>query len=455
MSTSLQDQRVVVYGLARSGLAAARLLVQSGARVSGVDIRAEGELGEGVSALRSLGVSLTLCKEVPSELLSSADLIVLSPGVPLERPEIQQAKERGVPVWAEVELASRFIPSEQLFGITGTNGKSTTTALLGELFAQAGRRAFVGGNIGRALSEAPLSGEEFDAYAVELSSFQLQVVEELRPRGSALLNLTPDHLDRHPSFERYAAAKARIFQNQSEGDFAVVNADDPEAMRAARSARVPLFTFSLQRESPQRQATAVGGEGGFELRLPGQPVERYALTNRALRGRHNLQNAMAAALLARGAQLSPESVQHGLDAFGGLPHRLESVRTLSGVEWINDSKATNVDSSVVALNALQGGIWLIAGGRGKGAPYRPMVDASRGKLKGVLTIGQDAARIEEAFGSDFSIYRCQTLERAVERARTLAENGDRVLLSPACASFDQFQSFEDRGDTFKRLVRAL
>src|ERR1700737_737902 len=346
MSTSFQGQRVVVYGLARSGLAAARLLVRAGAAVTGLDIRSEGELGEAVGSLRPLGVSLVFGK-VPDGLLNSADLIVLSPGVPLQLPELQRAKKAGLRIWAEVELASRWISSESLFGITGTNGKSTTTALLGELFAQAGRRAFVGGNIGRALCEAPLLGENFDAYAVELSSFQLEAIDQLRPRGSALLNLTPDPLDRHTSFEQYAAAKARIFQNQREGDFAVVNADDPEAIRVAKAARVPIFTFSLSQRPQQLGRSAVGYPGGFKLLLSDPPVKSYTVANRALRGTHNLQNAMAAALMARRAQVSPECVQRGLDSFAGLPHRLESVRTFGGVEWINDSKATNVDSSVV------------------------------------------------------------------------------------------------------------
>src|SRR5262249_6515124 len=266
--------------------------------------------------------------------------------------------------------------------ITGTNGKSTTTALTAELLAQDGRRVFTGGNLGRPLCEAPLEAEPFEAYCVELSSFQLEGTRAMRVNGAALLNFTPDHLDRYAGLDDYGAAKARIFRNQEEGDFAVVNAEDPGALELSRAARVPLYAFSLGALASRVPfaGRATRGEGGFQLRL-GNEAETYRLANPALRGDHNLQNAMAAALLARLCGVSPPQTQAGLDAFAGLPHRLESVRSLDGVEWINDSKATNVDSSLVALRALPGNIWLIAGGRGKRAPYAPLVEASRGKLK--------------------------------------------------------------------------
>ena len=455
MGQGFQGKKVVVYGIGKSGVAAARLLIRGGARVSAVDDRPEEELGDAPAALRSLGVTLRLGTR-PQGLLNSADLMVVSPGVPLALPEIRSAAASGVKVWAEVELAWHFLRGGKVVGITGTNGKSTTTALTGELLVQGGRRVFTGGNLGRPLCDAPLEAQPFEAYCVELSSFQLEGTHAMRVNGAALLNFTPDHLDRYAGLDDYGAAKARIFRNQEEGDFAVVNVEDPGAVELSRAARVPLYGFSID-DSPTRlplAGRATRCEGGFQLRL-GSDTETYRLANPALRGDHNLQNAMAAALLARLCGVSPPQAQAGLDAFAGLAHRLESVRTLHGVEWINDSKATNVDSSLVALRALPGNIWLIAGGRGKRAPYAPLVEASRGKLKGVLTIGEDATAIGAAFGSSCTVYVSGTLERAVARAYSLARPGDIVLLSPACASYDQFHNFEERGDSFKKLARSL
>jgi UDP-N-acetylmuramoylalanine--D-glutamate ligase len=455
MERLLQGKSVVVYGLGKSGIGAVRLLVRASAQITGIDARTEAELGEAVSALRAEGVKLVL-GGIPGDLLVRADLIVVSPGVPLRLPEVQRAASAGIRVWAEVELASRFLGSGPMIGITGTNGKSTTTALTGELLAQSGKRVFVGGNLGRPLSEAAIQVEPFDAYCVELSSFQLEGIEKLRLNGAAILNLTPDHLDRYGSLAEYGAAKARIFLNQREGDFAVVNAEDAAVMALARGARVPLYGFSLDaRPGLPLAGRATRSPGGFQINLGGAPPEVFLLANPALRGDHNLKNAMAATLLARLSGVPSELAQRGLNAFPGLAHRMESVRILDGVEWINDSKATNVDSSLVALRALQGNIWLIAGGKGKGAPYAPLVEESSGKVKGILTIGQDAPAIGAEFGARFPVHPCETLERAVERAHLLAREGDLVLLSPACASFDQFQNFEDRGETFKRLVRSL
>jgi len=457
MKPALEGKKVIVYGLGKSGLSAARLLLAQGARVTGVDQKREDELGEAVSALRAQGLALALAP-IRDGLLASADLVVVSPGVPLAGAEIQQAKAAGVKIWGEVELASRFVQGPMV-GITGTNGKSTTTALTGELFASGGRRAFVGGNLGRPLSEAALESRAYDAQVIELSSFQLEGIESLRLNCAALLNLSPDHLDRYRSHAEYSAAKARIFRNQQPEDAAVVNADDPEVVSLAGANRARLFGFSRQRDpasaSPLFRGGAAAKGPGFQIALHGKERETYSVSNRALRGSHNIENAMAAALLARLSGISPEAVQRGLDAFPGLPHRLESVRTLDGVEWVNDSKATNVASALVALKALAGRIWLIAGGKGKGAPYEPMVEAARGKVKGLLTIGEDAQTIERAFATAYPVQACETLDRAVQRARSLSTSGDIVLLSPACASYDQFDNFEQRGDAFKRLVRAL
>lgn len=458
MTPDLKDASVVVYGLAKSGLAALRLLLREGARITALDARSEQALGATGQELKAQGVTL-VASPPPPGLLESQRLVVVSPGVPLSLPELQAARAAGVPIWGEVELAARSLTKVPLLGITGTNGKSTTTALTGELFLRGGQRTFVGGNLGRPLAEAALSPGDWDALVVELSSFQLEGIDAFRARGAAILNLTPDHLDRYADHAAYGAAKARIFLNQGAGDFAVVNADDADVMRLATSARVPVYGFSLTGKpvatAPVLAGLAVARPGGFDFTGVGEAGERFTLTNRSLRGGHNAQNAMAAALLARLAGVSHEGVQAGLDSYPGLAHRLESVRVLDGVEWVNDSKATNVDSVLVALRAFSRDVLLIAGGKGKGAPYAPMVEEGRGKVKAVLTIGQDAELLARAYEGVASVHPCGTLEEAVRQARARAVSGDTILLSPACASYDQFQNFEHRGDTFKRLVGEL
>jgi UDP-N-acetylmuramoylalanine--D-glutamate ligase len=437
----LEDRNVVVYGLGKSGLSALRLLQRQGARVSAVDARADADVG---------GVPV-VAEADALPVLRGADLVVVSPGVPLSTPALVEAA-RGVEVVGEVELAFRHLRPAPLFGITGTNGKSTTTALLGALFEAAGRRAFVGGNLGQPLSEAALSDVPWEAYVVELSSFQLEGASTLRCDGAALLNLTPDHLDRYASHAAYGAAKARILRNQRPTDAAVFNADDKEICRLVQGAVGRKLAFTLRAGVPSapHEGLAVADGAGFTF-----GSERYAVRNRALRGAHNLQNAMAATLLARHGGLPPEAIQRGLDAYPGLPHRLESVGTVRGVEWVNDSKATNVESAEVALAAFERGVWLLAGGKGKGAPYAPLVAAARGKVKGVLTIGADGPAVAQAFEGALPVHPCGTLEAAVKRAQGLATPGDVVLLSPACASYDQFKNFEHRGDVFRALVREL
>ena len=455
MSSALSGQKVLVFGLAKSGVAAIKLLLARGAQVTALDARDESALGDVARELKSQGVTL-VTGPTPAGLLEAQHLLVVSPGVPLSLPELEAARAADVPIWGEIELAWRFLSDVPLFGITGTNGKSTTTALTGELFKKGGGRTFVGGNLGLPLAEAALTPKAWDTQVVELSSFQLEGIQQMRPKGAAILNLTPDHIDRYASHEAYGEAKARIFLNQGPGDFAVVNAEDAHVMRLGLQANVPVYGFSVTGQTapggPKLTGLAVARPGGFRLDFLN---EDYTLTNRALRGAHNAQNAMAATLLARLGGVSREAVQAGLDSYPGLPHRLESVRVLEGVEWVNDSKATNVDSVLVALRAFPGNLLLIAGGKGKGAPYQPMVDEGRGKVKTVLTIGQDAETIAAAYQGHAVVHPCGTLAEAVRRARELAKSGDTVLLSPACASYDQFKNFEDRGETFKRLVKAL
>jgi len=446
---------VSVLGAGKSGLAASELLLSRGARVTLWDERPASALG--AEGLAVQGVSLRGGAPLGAADLGRPDLLVVSPGVPLRLGSIARAREAGVPVWGEVELAARFLPpGAAVLGITGTNGKSTTTALLGALCEAGGLGPFVGGNLGTPLSRAVLEAPR-RTYVLELSSFQLEGMDTVRVHAAAVLNLTPDHLDRYQGMEDYARSKARIFQSQEPADVAVVNADDAWTLGMLAGARSRRFGFTL-RPGLSPPAGLIGlaepVEGGFQLGFAGV---RFRVGSRALRGGHNLANAMAAALLAFHAGVRPDALQAGLDAFPGLRHRLESVRTFDGVEWVNDSKATNVEAVLIALGAFPPGqrLWLIAGGKGKGAPYAPLVRASVGKVAGVLTVGQDAPLLESEFSPVLPVHACETLERAVTRARTLARPGDVVLLSPACASYDQFRNFEHRGDTFRALVEAL
>jgi UDP-N-acetylmuramoylalanine--D-glutamate ligase len=453
----LRGKKITVVGLARSGLAAARLCAREGATVTVTDARPAAALGPALAALEALPLRRTLGGHDERDF-TGADVVVVSPGVPMAMAPLQAARAAGVPVWGEVELAARFLGPVPLVAITGTNGKSTTTALAGALFSE-DRRAFVGGNLGTPLCEHVLSGQPADVVVAELSSFQLEGIERLRARVAAVLNVTPDHLDRYPGVDAYAAAKARLFETQQPGDFTVANLRDDRAMSMAAASRGALYTFGFG--PPARAAARAPGDGPGELWFcryaPGAP-ERYRVANRALRGRHNLENAMAALLCARLLGVPGAAVQRGLDRFAGLPHRLELVRERGGVEWVNDSKATNVDSTVVGLGAFPAGaprVILILGGRGKLAPYAPLLPLFPGRVKALLTIGEDAPAIERELAGAGAAEGCGTLARAVARAAALGAPGDVVLLSPACASYDQFKSYEERGERFRQLVEAL
>jgi UDP-N-acetylmuramoylalanine--D-glutamate ligase len=454
---TLRGKRITVVGLGRSGVAAARLCAREGASVTVTDSRTAAALGPALEALEVLPLRRMLGGHDERDF-TAADLVVVSPGVPMSMAPLQAARAAGVPIWGEVELAARFLGTTPLVAITGTNGKSTTTALAGALYAE-DRRAFVGGNLGTPLCEHVLSGLPADVVVAELSSFQLEGIERLRARVAAVLNVTPDHLDRYPGLDAYAAAKARLFETQQPGDFTVSNLRDERAMAMAAASRGALYTFGFG--PPARAAARAPDPDGPELwfyRYAAGSPERYRVANRALRGRHNLENAMAALLCARLLGVPGAAVQRGLDNFGGLPHRLELVRERNGVEWINDSKATNVDSTSVGLAAFPPGrarVVLILGGRGKHAPYQPLRALFPERVKALLTIGEDAPAIEEALSGAAPITRCGTLGDAVAHAATLAGGGDVVLLSPACASYDQFRSYEDRGERFRQLVGAL
>jgi len=420
------SERYLVVGLARSGVAACEAIrrVWPGAEVLATDSRTDVDVGR----VRALGVEPVLGGDVvPVEGLSA---VVKSPGVPSQAAQVEAARAAGVPVWSEVEMAARMLPNP-IAGVTGTNGKTTTTHLLGAMLAAGGLPCEVAGNVGRPLSSLPGRVDPDTWIACELSSFQLEDIDTLRCRVGAILNLTPDHLDRHGTVEEYLRCKLRIFENQEPGDVAVVNGDDP----VLRDTELPGHG--------ERVVVTRADAGGLDWEHAG------------LRGDHNLENALVAAAAARGAGVDATDIDRALREFSPLPHRLETVARAGGVEYVNDSKATNPDATIQALTAFPGGVHLILGGSLKGADFSALAQAvAAGPVARVYLIGQAADAIAAALdAADVAYGRPGTLDAAVAAAAAVARTGETILLSPACASFDQFRDFEDRGETFRRLAQ--
>jgi UDP-N-acetylmuramoylalanine--D-glutamate ligase len=452
MTIDLQEKRVLVVGLGRSGVAAAQLCAARGARVTVTDNRAAGDLGGALAALPA-GVAQALGGH-PEAIFTGADLIVLSPGVPEIAP-LRAARAAGVAITGELELASCFVAAP-LVAITGTNGKSTTTTLCGAILAETGRPTFVGGNLGEPLAEAvgTPAAAAGGICVVEASSFQLETVETFRPRVAALLNITADHFDRHDGLEGYAAAKARIFHAQRPSDFAVINADDPLAMRVSDGIAARRVVFSTERQLTE--GGWIDGEA-LVLRLPGGAEERYPAQLPALTGKHNQANALAALLAGRFAGATPDEARRGLLAFRALPHRMELVGEADGVAYFDDSKGTNVGAVVAALAGFPRPVVLIAGGRDKGGDYAPLAAALGAVGRGAVLIGEAAERIAAALprslAQGFTVVRAASMEEAVTAAAALARPGDAVVLSPACSSFDMFRDYAHRADVFRAAVR--
>jgi UDP-N-acetylmuramoylalanine--D-glutamate ligase len=436
----------VVVGAGKSGLAAVELLQRHGARVTVVDDKDPADL-----SLSELRVS-----KASASVFEGADLIVLSPGFPRARPELEGPIARGILV-GEIELASWFVKAP-LIGITGTNGKSTTTALTAHILQSAGMKAFAGGNLGAPLAQLAASGDAVDVAVVELSSYQLESIVDATFAVACWLNLTPDHADRYPDLETYAAAKRRILERRSVTGVAVLNAKDPFCSDAGIRLGGPTrwFAADVRSDLAGPMGTVLFDTDGA-VRTADGVEERYRLDNRRLPGLHNRANMCAAIECVRHFGVAPADVQRGLSSFGGLPHRIELIRELDGVRWYNDSKATNVDSTLIALRALPEPKILIAGGKDKGAPWTPLREIAAGSgVKAVLAIGQAASIAEQCFKGVVPIVEITgTLEGAIARARGIAVRGDAVLLSPACASFDQFKNYEHRGERFRALVEAL
>jgi UDP-N-acetylmuramoylalanine--D-glutamate ligase len=421
--------------MAKSGVAAVRLLLAQGARVRAVDEKPMGEV---------LGVIVEPQTEIA---FRDAELAVISPGVPADLPILAELRARGVPVLGELELAAPFLKGENI-GITGTNGKTTTTALTGHILRESGIACQVGGNIGTPPAAMVDTSQAGQWNVLELSSFQLETIQTFHASIAACLNLTQNHLDRHHTFQNYKNAKARLFETQCAGDLAVLNADDPVTVEFAGRTPATAVWFSSTRHVMQGawldgDLIRVDGAGLLDVR---------ALK---LRGRHNYENVMAAALMARRAGAELGQIARSAESFAPVEHRLEPVGEIGGVAYYNDSKATSVDATLKAMDAFSGGLWIILGGKDKGSDYTALRGPLHSKAKAALLIGSAAAKIASQISGAVEVRQCGTLAEAVEVAHREAAPGDTVLLAPACASFDQFQSYEHRGRVFKELVRAL
>jgi len=433
----LEGAKVVVVGMARSGVAAVELLREKGASVRAAD---QNPAMAGVVA----GVQVEPQAEAA---FRDAELIVLSPGVPADLAIFEEARRRGVRVIGDLELAGWYLQGE-IIGITGTNGKTTTTALTGHILKHSGIPVQVGGNIGRPPAAMVKTSRAGQWNVLELSSFQLETTQTFRAHIGAALNVTPDHLDRHGTLERYADAKGRLFLEQTRDDFKVLNADDPICQGFAGRGHGRVVWFSSTREVSPGAFLRNG-----EIVLNGNSVMKTSEV--PLRGLHNLENTMAAAAMASLTGATHAQIRAAAMTFPGVEHRLEFVRRLKGVDWYNDSKATNVDATLKAIAAFGGGLWVILGGKDKNSDYSVLVSPLRVKAHGALLIGAAADKIEAQLRGVVPLFRSGAIEAAVAEAHARAKSGDTVLLAPACASFDQFENFEHRGREFKRLVHAL
>ena len=447
---SVVGQKVVVVGAARSGIAAARLLATRGARVTLTDLRRELGDRSADGLLRRAGVTLEL-GEHRAGTLSGADLIVLSPGVPLQQPLIAAARQAGVRIVGEAELASWWVRG-RIVAITGTKGKSTTTTLAGRMFQAGGLKTLVGGNIGTPLSTQVDESTPETFHIVEMSSFQLETTDAFHPWIAVLLNVSADHLDRHATVEEYAAAKTRIFANQTRRDWAVINADDPYALALARSGAARQLLFAL--DAPLAEGVFVSA-GAVRHRRGGQEVPLIPVSSVRLIGRHLLSDVVAAAAVAQLAGVSPDAMTRAVESFTGLEHALEAVTAIRGIRFVNDSKATNIVSARRAIESFDNGLVVILGGRFKGGELSELREPLTSRKASVVTIGEAAPRIRAALQDVVSVREATGMAAAVRLAFDMAAPGGTVLLAPACASFDMFVDYAERGRVFKEEVRRL
>jgi UDP-N-acetylmuramoylalanine--D-glutamate ligase len=460
----LKDKRVLVVGLGKSGVASALFLKAHGARVTVSDTKSGDELRNEIPVLLDHGITVETGGH-GERTFRGQDLIVVSPGVPVDAPLLAQARAMGEAVIGEIELAAQFLPGP-IVAITGSNGKTTTTALTGEIMAAGGLPALVGGNIGTpAISLAERAKPE-TVIVLEVSSFQLETIQTFRPKVAVVLNVTPDHLDRHRTFEAYVDAKARIFENQRGEDFAVLNEDDPTCVAMAARTRAQVFWFSRETEVKQgawvREGNIFFRDGTDEQKTSQREI--MLVSEIPLKGAHNLENVLAGVCAGALMGCAAEKIRQAVRDFKAVEHRLEFVATIRGVDYYNDSKATNVDATIKALESFPANIHVILGGKDKGSDYSVLNDLLRQRVKRVYTIGAAAGKIEaqivsspgsQAKSGGVEVVHAETLENAVRKANAVAQPGDVVLLAPACASFDQFKNYEHRGQVFKEIVRGL
>ena len=445
----LHGRRILVVGMARTGIATAKFLKSKGSLVTTTEVKPEGEMKEAVEALKDLDISMEWGGH-RAETFLKQDMIIVSPGVDLNIEPIQAAIKKKVRVISEIELAYHFI-QVPIISVTGTNGKTTTTMLIGEMLKEDGKKVGVGGNVGEPLVLFADGRDRWDVLVVEISSFQLEAVENFRPRIAVLLNITEDHLDRYPSYTDYIKAKVRIFANQNSGDLAVLNRDDPIVMKSGVGVRGRKVFFSLS-DKPDEGAFS-DGQSIF-LRLAGKR-EKYSLAKAPMKGIHNVENMMAALTAARSFGCSKRAVQAVLNRFESLEHRLEFVREVGGVRFYDDSKGTNVGSVVKSLQSFSEPIILIAGGKDKNGDLGPLEELIRKRVKHLILIGEARERMNRELGGLTDTVLVETMEEAVLLAHEKARAGEVVLLSPACSSFDMFKDYKERGRVFKEAVYRL
>ena len=445
----LKDNKILVVGLARTGASVARFLAERGAAVIVTDMKDEASLAPWLEKLAGLEIRYELGGHSDDTFLA-ADMIVVSPGVPMDIPPLALARSRGRLIISEIELAGSFIEAP-LVAITGTNGKTTTTTLVGEIFRACGYKAFVGGNIGKPLIDLVTSGETVDFVVAEISSFQLEAILKFRPRVAVLLNVTEDHLDRYATYQEYIDAKERIFENQTREDFAVLNMDDPIVAACADSVRASVVPMSQRRELEQG---IYYQDGSITFVWEGRK-ECFPTASFKLQGVHNIENIMAALASTLLMGCDAARGRSAVEGFSGLHHRMELVKIVNDVAWYNDSKGTNVGSVVKSLESFAGNVTLIAGGKDKGGDYAPLAELVKERVRHLILLGEARQRIYDSLGNLTDSHMVSTLEEAVSLAGRLTAPGGVVLFSPACSSFDMFKNYEERGDLFVSLVQGL
>jgi UDP-N-acetylmuramoylalanine--D-glutamate ligase len=447
---NLKDKHIVVVGLGRTGVSLCGFLVGQGASVIAVDSATEEKIKEAASTLQKLGVR-TILGPHEDLVFESADMIILSPGVPHTLPQFIKARTKNIPVIGEIEIAGRFIKTP-IIAVTGTNGKSTVTMLIGAMLQAAGHRVFLGGNLGTPLIDYVCQNQPADFVVAEISSFQLDTIETFKPKVSVLLNITDDHLDRYEDFNEYAQSKARIFLNQTQEDIAVINGADSAIVSVTGDIRASRHVYNY--DSGVANRAWIDGQTVY-FHVDGKETFSIDCADIPLKGRFNLENACAAGLAVLAVGISSPAIEKALRGFEGLSHRVQYVDTINGVRYYDDSKGTNVDAVVRALESFSSPVVLIMGGRDKGGGYEVLGPQLDRVVKHLIVMGEAAEKIEKALGKRAPTTRAAHMEEAVKTASDMASDGDTVLLSPACSSFDKYSSYAQRGDDFKHQISKL